>query len=66
MVKESKLRALKNLFVEGKLDVNKVILKNSGHTFIQEAIIFNKYEIFKLCQLMNGIIFRVNINRIYF
>jgi len=40
--------------VTGKIDLNASILKGVGHTILQEAIIFNKYEIFRLCLTMDG------------
>ena len=54
MVKESKIRSLKNLIVTGKIDLNAPVLKGVEHSILQEAIIFNKYEIFRLCLGMEG------------
>ena len=54
MVKDMKLRSLKNLLVSGKIDLDGSIIKGVGHTILQESIIFNKYEIFRLCLTMDG------------
>lgn len=54
-----KLRSLKNLLVSGKIDLDGSIIRGVGHTILQESIIFNKYEIFRLCLAMDGKIIKI-------
>jgi hypothetical protein len=51
MVRNGKTKSLTNAFIDQQVDCFKVIVHTSGHTIVHEAIVLNRREHFKLCEV---------------
>jgi hypothetical protein len=54
LVKENRLKTLKDLLMMNKIKVDEVIFRSTGHNILLESIVMNRYEIFVLAIHYNG------------
>ncbi len=54
IIRENKLKALRESLLDDKIDINQSIVKETKHTLLHEAISLNRYEAFNLILLMKG------------
>ncbi|EAS05401.2 ankyrin domain protein (macronuclear) [Tetrahymena thermophila SB210] len=58
IIRENKLRTLKDLLSSNQLHPDDICISQAGHTFLHETVVSNRKEMFKLC-----LIFHADVNR---
>ncbi|KAL4481414.1 hypothetical protein ABPG72_010567 [Tetrahymena utriculariae] len=58
IIRENKLRTLKDLFSSNQLHPDDICITQSGHSFLHETVVSNRKEMFKLC-----LIFHADVNK---
>ena len=54
-VKDNRLKTIKDLLLRQAFHIDDVIVSNVGHTILHESVSLNRYELFKLALIYNGI-----------
>jgi hypothetical protein len=54
-VKDNKIKTIKDLLSRKAFEIDDIILPKVGHTILHDAVILNRFEMFRMAMIYKGI-----------